>query len=143
MSAATGFSKGTDLQATLLKPADGIATSTLRRPTVLHAFAHRMELELIEAFDRCDRDDAVRAIVLTGAGDAFCADTNLSRGTQPFADRRSTGGPAGSPAEPFGTPMRRAGGRRVVLRCRDLPDVSTPLPIPSYREPTLSEESQP
>ena len=45
----------------------GIATITLNRPQKLNAFTFRMRDELLEAFDRADADDGVRAIVVTGA----------------------------------------------------------------------------
>ncbi|TDD32885.1 enoyl-CoA hydratase, partial [Nonomuraea terrae] len=52
---------------------DRIATITLRRPERLNAFTLTMRAELIEAFDQADADDDVRAVVVTGAGRAFCA----------------------------------------------------------------------
>ena len=52
---------------------DGAAVLTLNRPDRLNAFTDRMEQELIDAFDRCDEDDAVQAVILTGAGRGFCA----------------------------------------------------------------------
>ena len=51
--------------------ADGILTITLDRPEKLNAFTGRMMRELIDAFDRADADDAVRAIIVTGAGRAL------------------------------------------------------------------------
>lgn len=107
------------LQDISLAVADGIATITLQRPEALNAFTDRMEIELIEAFDRCDRDDAVRAVVLTGAGRAFCAGMDLSQSTETFDSWRSTDGPEGPTAGPPGSGgvhMRRDGGGRVVLR---------------------------
>ena len=53
--------------------ADGIALLTLDRPDRLNAFTAVMQNELIAAFDRTDTDDAVRAVVVTGRGRAFCA----------------------------------------------------------------------
>jgi enoyl-CoA hydratase/carnithine racemase len=63
---------------------DGVLTLTLDRPERLNAFTERMGDELIEAFDRADADDAVRAIVVTGAGRAFCAGADLSAGAATF-----------------------------------------------------------
>ena len=57
--------------------ADNILTITLNRPDKLNAFTGEMALELIEAFDRADADDEVRAIVVTGAGRAFCAGADI------------------------------------------------------------------
>ena len=60
--------------------ADRIATITLHRPDRLNAFTNRMTAELIEAFDRSDADDEVRAVIVTGAGRAFCAGADLGGG---------------------------------------------------------------
>lgn len=57
--------------------ADGIALVTLHRPDALNAFTVRMGLELEEFFLRVAADDAVRAVVVTGAGRAFCAGMDL------------------------------------------------------------------
>ena len=64
--------------------ADGIATVTLHRPDRLNAFTRRMRDELIAAFDRADADDAVRVVIVTGAGRAFCAGADLSAGRVTF-----------------------------------------------------------
>ena len=50
---------------------DGVATVTLDRPDRMNAFTVEMAHELRAAFDRSDADDAVRAVVVTGAGRAF------------------------------------------------------------------------
>ncbi len=52
---------------------DGVMTITLNRPDRLNAFTGTMMSELIAAFDAADADDAVRAVIVTGAGRAFCA----------------------------------------------------------------------
>lgn len=64
--------------------ADGIATITLNRPEKLNAFTSRMMHEMVEAFDRADADDAVKAVIVTGAGRAFCAGADLSEGAKTF-----------------------------------------------------------
>jgi enoyl-CoA hydratase/carnithine racemase len=64
---------------------DGIATVTLNRPDRLNAFTARMADELIDAFDRTDGDDAVRVVVLTGAGRGFCAGADLQSGGTTFS----------------------------------------------------------
>jgi enoyl-CoA hydratase/carnithine racemase len=56
----------------------GILTLTLNRPEQLNAFTVQMANELVDAFGRASEDDAVRAIVVTGAGRAFCAGMDLS-----------------------------------------------------------------
>ena len=63
---------------------NGIATITLNRPEKLNAFTETMRLELIAAFDTIDADDGVRAVIVTGAGRAFCAGADLSSGGNTF-----------------------------------------------------------
>ena len=58
---------------------DGILTLTLNRPDALNAFTVTMARELEQAFRRVNTDDAVAAVVVTGAGRAFCAGMDLSR----------------------------------------------------------------
>jgi len=64
---------------------DGVATLTLHRPDKLNAFSGRMGEELADAYRRCDADDEIRAVVLTGAGRAFCAGADLSDPARTFA----------------------------------------------------------
>jgi enoyl-CoA hydratase/carnithine racemase len=59
--------------------ADGILTLSLNRPDQLNAFTVTMAHELIDAFGRASEDDAVRVIVVTGKGKAFCAGMDLSK----------------------------------------------------------------
>lgn len=56
---------------------DGILTITLNRPDRLNAFTITMKNEIVDALDRADNDDDVRAIIFTGAGRAFCAGMEL------------------------------------------------------------------
>ncbi len=58
---------------------DGILTLTLNRPEQMNSFTVEMADELVAAFNRASDDDAVRAIVVTGAGKAFCAGMDLSK----------------------------------------------------------------
>lgn len=69
--------------------ADGVATLTLFRPDKMNAFTARMMHEMIDAFDRIDADDNVRAVIVTGEGRAFCAGADLGQGAKTFdyADR--------------------------------------------------------
>lgn len=72
----------TDLTVTI---ADGVALLTLNRPERRNTYSAEMGTLLNEAYRRCDDDDAVRVIVLTGAGDAFCAGADFSTHTNTFA----------------------------------------------------------
>jgi enoyl-CoA hydratase/carnithine racemase len=58
---------------------DGILTLTLNRPEAMNAFTVTMANELVDAFQRAGNEDDVKAIVVTGAGKAFCAGMDLSR----------------------------------------------------------------
>jgi len=64
--------------------ANRVLTITLDRPDRLNAFTWVMHRELIDAFDRADADDDVRAIVVTGRGRGFCAGADLGGGGQTF-----------------------------------------------------------
>jgi enoyl-CoA hydratase/carnithine racemase len=88
---------------------DGVCTLTLHRPDKLNAVTGTMIDELIAAFDRIDADDAVRAIIVTGAGRAYCAGADLSGGGKTFERDGSR-----SATE------HRDGGGRVTLRLFDL-----------------------
>jgi len=88
--------------------ADGVCTLTLNRPDRLNAVTARMIHELIEAFDQADADDAVRAVIVTGRGRAFCAGADLGAAGATF-DRGNT-----RPED------HRDGGGQVALRIFDL-----------------------
>ena len=68
-----------------LEVADRIATITLDRPDALNALTVGMKGELLAAFRAVARDRAVRALVLTGAGRAFCAGQDLKERLEPDA----------------------------------------------------------
>jgi 2-(1,2-epoxy-1,2-dihydrophenyl)acetyl-CoA isomerase len=60
-----------------------IARITLNRPEKLNAIDHQLGIELYAAFERCEPDPSIRAIVLAGAGRAFCAGDELGRERTP------------------------------------------------------------
>lgn len=74
---------------------DGIALITLDRPEQLNAWTDQMEAELSRAFRWCDNEDAIRGVVVTGAGRAFCAGADLSSGESRFSEQQQ------APQEPF------------------------------------------
>jgi enoyl-CoA hydratase/carnithine racemase len=90
--------------------ADGIATILLSRPDKLNAFTVRMGEEICAALDRADDDDAVRAVILTGEGRAFCAGMDLSVGGNVFGLDESV-----DPFGPEAEKIRDTGGM-VTLR---------------------------
>ncbi len=86
---------------------DNVLTLTLNRPEKLNAFNRDMMHEMINAFDRADQDDNVRAIIVTGAGRGFCAGADLSVGADTFnADAR----------EDRESGLQRDGGGLLTLR---------------------------
>jgi enoyl-CoA hydratase/carnithine racemase len=91
---------------------DRILTITLNRPDKLNAFTGRMMLEVIDAIDRADEDDEVRAVIFTGAGRAYCAGADLSGGSGTFDARDRA-------AADVGIESQRDGGGRVTLRLYD------------------------
>jgi enoyl-CoA hydratase/carnithine racemase len=87
--------------------ADAVATVTLNRPDRLNAVNTTVIHELVAAFDLADGDDGVRAVIVTGAGRAFCAGADLGGGGATFA------GGAGRSERPED---HRDGGGLVTLR---------------------------
>ena len=66
---------------------DGAANITLHRPEHMNAFSGTMGRELGEAYRHCDEDDDVRAVILTGAGNAFCVGADMTAGAETFASQ--------------------------------------------------------
>ena len=73
-----------NLETVLYDVRDGVATITLNRPEAMNAWTPQLSDELSLAMGAADADDAVRAVVLTGAGKAFCAGADLSAGESGF-----------------------------------------------------------
>jgi enoyl-CoA hydratase/carnithine racemase len=88
---------------------DGVCTVTLNRPERLNAVTMTTIRELGEAWERADADDAVRAVIVTGAGRAFCAGADLGSGGATFNYSRSESAEA-----------HRDGGGTVTLRIFDM-----------------------
>ena len=73
-----------NLETVLYEVRDGVATVTLNRPDAMNAWTPQLSDELSLAMGAADADDDVRAVVLTGAGKAFCAGADLSAGESGF-----------------------------------------------------------
>jgi enoyl-CoA hydratase/carnithine racemase len=71
---------------------EGIATVTLNRPDKLNAMTAQMGAEMADAMAEADEDDAVRAVIVTGAGKGFCAGADLGGGTDTKGFGDSWGG---------------------------------------------------
>jgi enoyl-CoA hydratase/carnithine racemase len=85
----------------------GVAVLTLNRPEHLNAYTAEMGALLSRAYRQCDEDDDVRAIVLTGAGRAFCAGADFSGGATPFdaPSQEFSASPIDPPAFELRTPV--------------------------------------
>ncbi len=98
-------------QTILYEVSEGILTLTLNRPENLNAFNEQMQQEMIDACDQADADDEVKAIIVTGAGRAFCAGADLSIGGNTFDDDRRSDRPSG---------LNPDGGGLLTLRLYEL-----------------------
>lgn len=94
--------------------AERILTITLHRPERLNAFNGDMLQELLNALDRADADDNVRAIIVTGAGRGFCAGADLAAGGDTFNAGAGKDGKGRKPR------INRDGGGLLTLRIFDL-----------------------
>lgn len=105
--------------------ADGVATLTLNRPDALNAFDLVMARELLQVFTTDALDDAVRAVVVTGAGRAFCAGMDLSAEGNVFGLDEGLDPTPEELRERFDDPAYADGvrdtGGRVTLAIHDLP----------------------
>ena len=98
---------------------DGIMQVTLNRPEKLNAYTATMGAELARAFDAADADDAVRVVLVTGAGRGFCAGADMSAGAGAF-DTTSAEGSV-SFGDVSGPRQGRSGGAGMVgavFECR-------------------------
>ena len=88
---------------------------TLDRPDKLNAYTAQMGRELAEAFERADSDDAIRVVIVTGSGRAFCAGADISSGAGSF-DTKADNSVA------FGTSTERQGRASsfvdAIFNCR-------------------------
>jgi enoyl-CoA hydratase/carnithine racemase len=96
---------------------DGVATITLNRPDRMNAFTGQMMLDMIAAFDRTDADDAVKAVIVTGAGRAFCAGADLGAGAKTFDYEARDDRPDRGDKQSL--EYLRDGGGRLTLRIFD------------------------
>ena len=76
-----------DYDSILFEVDEGIATITLNRPEHMNAWTDGMAGDLRIAMQLCDEDDAIRAVVVTGAGRAFCAGADMGGGGDTFRAR--------------------------------------------------------
>ena len=101
----------TEYSQILVDKTDGIATITLNRPEKMNAYTRVMGDEIMAAMDDIDADDAVRAVIFTGAGEkAFCAGADLTPegGGHVFSDPTEV--------DDLSDPTVRDGGGRLTLR---------------------------
>jgi enoyl-CoA hydratase/carnithine racemase len=93
---------------------DGVLLLTLNRPDKLNAYTAQMGRELTAAFQRADADDAVRVVVVTGAGRAFCAGADISDGANSFGDTDKLFGDAGKNSQ---APRQGGGFVEAIFNC--------------------------
>jgi len=91
---------------------EAIATITLNRPERLNALTPGLEAEIHRAFDEADADRAVKVIILTGAGNAFCSGYDQGQPAKP-GERRSTD-PTGKSHAEFIEYWQRSDGAKIA-----------------------------
>jgi enoyl-CoA hydratase/carnithine racemase len=101
--------------AVLCDVADSVMTITLNRPEKLNAFTPAMRDGLIAAIDRADADDAVRVVIVTGAGRGFCAGADISEGGGRFDVSKRLGADDAGEID-YGREEVRDSGGRLALR---------------------------
>ncbi|BBZ49708.1 enoyl-CoA hydratase/isomerase family protein [Mycobacterium heidelbergense] len=85
----------------------GVAVLTLNRPEHLNAYTADMGRLLSQAYRECDADDDVRAIVVTGAGSAFCVGADFSGNISPFEAPADDSTFSASPIDPAAFELRK------------------------------------
>lgn len=103
-----------DFETAKLDVADGVATLTLNRPDRMNAFNEQMVRDMVAAFEITDADDSVRAVIVTGAGKAFCAGADLASAGDTFNYEKRL--KARGVDEPLDVARTRDGGGIVGLR---------------------------
>ena len=104
----------TEFSTLSLEVEDGIAVATFNRPDKMNTFNAAMMGDLLALFDRTDADDAIKAVIVTGSGRAFCAGADLGRGGDTFDTSKRD-----LTDEIVVDGVRRDGGGRVALRIYD------------------------
>ena len=103
-----------EFQQILYAVEDGILTITMNRPERMNAFTGVMCQEMMDAFDLADADDAVKVIIVTGAGRAFCAGADLGRGGATWSEHDKH-----MKQQEDDSPYRGDGGGRLTRRIFD------------------------
>ena len=111
--------------------ADAIATITLNRPEKLNAYIPEMGADVVEAFRLAREDDAVRVVILTGAGRGFCAGVDLEALKASYQEAAKEGGEQGGEhgGDRGGEKGRKKLGEEEVLRVLPLELREFPKPV--------------
>src|SRR5690242_9061687 len=128
----------------LFEASDGVAVVTLNRPDRLNAYTPTMGRELAEAFASCDADDAIRAIIVTGAGRGFCAGADLGRGGGSFDREAAEEYRATPPERPWEKPRRAIAPwdvRKPIIAAINGPAVGVGATLPMQWDIRLAAES--
>ena len=115
---------------------DSIATITFNRPDKLNALTDQMTLELARTFVELDNNDAVRVIIVTGAGRAFCAGADVSSGADAFGDQARQGfeGPQSILMQPWNM-------KKPVIAAINGPAVGAGITLPMQWDLRVAAES--